>query len=152
MVSVVRIWVFMATQGWFWETYTVWLFWVDYNFVALGILSTSWWFLYPRPISNQKKIFQTQNGSSPVRTVCSALDCVHRVYRVPSMTWSQSDSVGEYTLGSSLWPMLGSLWMGVSLCEYLILFVMCVCVHVLGRRPAMVKAHEARIPPRSEGW
>ena len=106
----------------------------------------------PGPPSDFKKNISTQNGASPVRTVCSALDCVHRVYRVPSMTWSQSDSVGVYSLGSSLWPMLVSLWMGVSLCEYLILFVMCVCVYVYGRRPEVVKAVQARFKPRSEPW
>ena len=37
-----RILVLMATHERFLETYTVWLFWVDYIFVALGILSPTW--------------------------------------------------------------------------------------------------------------
>ena len=92
-----------GTHGRFLETCTVWLFWVDYNFVALGILSTTWWFLYPRPISNQKKIFQTQNGVSPVRLCLQPLYCFYCVRRVTVHTLpTLSRSVPPYPLCYSL--------------------------------------------------
>ena len=142
-----------GTHGRFLETYTVWKKLAVLDFVALGILSTTWWFLHLAPPVTQN-FFQTQNDPPPVRTVCSALDCltVSTVCIVPSSSWSQSTSVGVYTLGSSLWPVLVSLWMGVSLCEYLILSLLCVCVYVYvsGRRRRLVKAIHTRIPPRSE--
>ena len=57
-----RILVLMATHGRFLETYTVWQKLAVLDFVALGILSTTWWFLYPRPISKPKNISSNQNG------------------------------------------------------------------------------------------
>ena len=54
----------------------------------------------------------------------------------PSSSWSRLDSVGVYSLGSSLWPMLESLWIYVSLCEYLIQFI--------AAEVEMVKARDRR--------
>ena len=46
-----------GTQGRFLETYTVWKKLAVLDFVALGILSTTWWFLHLAPIGFQKKYF-----------------------------------------------------------------------------------------------
>ena len=65
-----RIQVLMAVRGGFGGPVYSGKKWVVRNFVAHGILSTTWWFLHPRPWSNLKKDFQTQNGVSPVRLCC----------------------------------------------------------------------------------
>ena len=58
-----------GTHGRFLETYTVWEKTAVLDFVALGILSPTWWFLYLAPHRQPRKIFSVKCNDATIFTL-----------------------------------------------------------------------------------